>query len=101
MQGISNPDKFLCLSPAPMKGSDFCMHSATKLKCKFAEIGVVHSGIKKTGMYFIDFRWDENYCNSLHRYKDYPKTHALLQYAQTMNFIAIIKCSPKWYCDGM
>ena len=38
---------------------------------------MVHSGIKMTGRYFIDFGWDENYCNSLHKYKDYPNTQSL------------------------
>ena len=58
------------------------MHSATKFKCNFAVIGVVHSGIKMTGSYFNEFRLDEKCCNSLHKYKDYPKTHHLPQYAQ-------------------
>ena len=74
---------------------------ATKFKCNFAVIGVVHSGIKMTGRYFIDFIWDENCCNSLNEYKNYPKTHLLPQYAQMINFIPIKKWSPKWYCDGV
>ena len=83
-----------------MNGSDFSMHSATKFKCNFVVIDVVHSGIKMTGSYFSEFRWDENYCNSLQKYKDYPKTHPLPQYAQMINFIPITQCSPKWYCDA-
>ena len=82
MRGIGNPDEFRSLFPAPMKGSDFSMHSVTKFKCNFAVIGMVHSGIKMTGSYFSEFRWDEKCCNSLHKYKDYPKTHPLPQYAQ-------------------
>ena len=39
-----------------MKGSDFSMHSATKFKCNFVVIDVVHSGIKMTGSYFSEFR---------------------------------------------
>ena len=82
------------------EGSDFSMHSATKFKCNFVVIDVVHSGIKMTGSYFSEFRWDEKCCNSLHEYKDYSKTHPLPQYAQMINFIPITKCSPKWYCDA-
>ena len=78
------------------EGSDFSMHSATKFKCNFVVIDVVHSGIKMTGSYFSEFRWDEKCCNSLHEYKDYSKTHPLPQYAQMINFIPITKCSPKW-----
>ena len=73
------------------------MHSGTKFECNFAVIGVVHSGITMIGSYFSAFRWDENCCNSLHKYKDYPKTHPLPQYAQIINFILITKCSSKWY----
>ena len=76
------------------------MHSATKFKCNFVVIDVVHSGIKMTGSYFSEFRWDEKCCNSLHEYKDYSKTHPLPQYAQVINFIPITQCSPKWYCDA-
>ena len=47
-EGSVCPDEFRCLSPAPMKGSDFSMHSATKFKCNFAVIGMVHLGIKMT-----------------------------------------------------
>ena len=76
MRGFSNQNKFRCLSSAPtMLGSDFFMHSATKVKCNSAVISVVHSEIKMTTMYFIDFRWYENCCNSLHKYKYYPKTN--------------------------
>ena len=82
------------------EGSDFSMHSATKFKCNFVVIDVVHSGIKMTGSYFSEFRWDEKCCNSLHEYKDYSKTHPLPQYAQMINFIPITKCSPKWWCDA-
>ena len=56
MRGIGNPDEFRSLSPAPMKRSDFSMHSVTKFKCNFAVIGMVHSGIKMTGSYFSEFR---------------------------------------------
>ena len=56
MRGIGNPDEFRSLSPAPMKGSDFSMHSVTKFKCNFAVIGMVHSGIQVTGSYFSEFR---------------------------------------------
>ena len=56
MRGIGNPDEFRSLSPAPMKGSDFAVHSATKFKCNFVIIGVVHSGIKMSGSYFSEFR---------------------------------------------
>ena len=38
------------------EGSDFSMHSATKFKCNFVVIDVVHSGIKMTGSYFSEFR---------------------------------------------
>ena len=82
------------------EGSDFSMHSATKFKCNYVVIDVVHSGIKMTGSYFSEFRWDEKCCNSLHEYKDYSKTHPLPQYAQMINFIPITQCSPKWYCDA-
>ena len=82
------------------EGSDFSMHSATKFKCNFVVIDVVHSGIKMTGSYFSEFRWDEKCCNSLHEYKDYSNTHPLPQYAQMINFIPITQCSPKWYCDA-
>ena len=51
-----------------MKGGDFSMDSATKFKCNCAVLGVVPSGIKMTGIYFIDFRWDENCCNSLYTF---------------------------------
>ena len=67
------------------EGSDFSMHSATKFKCNFVVIDVVHSGIKMTGSYFSEFRWDEKCCNSLHEYKDYSKTHPLPQYAQMVS----------------
>ena len=56
MRGIGNPDEFHSSSPAPMKGSDFSMHSATKFKCNLAVIGLVHSGIKMAGSYFSEFR---------------------------------------------
>ena len=82
------------------EGSAFSMHSATQFKCNFVVIDVVHSGIKMTGSYFSEFRWDEKCCNSLHEYKDYSKTHPLPQYVQMINFIPITKCSPKWYCDA-
>ena len=82
------------------EGSGFSMHSATKFKCNYVVIDVVHSGIKMTGSYFSEFRWDEKCCNSLHEYKDYSKTHPLPQYAQMINFIPITQCSPKWYCDA-
>ena len=82
------------------EGSAFSMHSATKFKCNFVVIDVVHSGIKMTGSYFSEFRWDEKCCNSLHEYKDYSKTHPLPQYVQMINFIPITQCSPKWYCDA-
>ena len=85
---------------ASMEGSDFSMHSATKFKCNFVVIDVVHSGIKMTGSYFSEFRWNEKCCNSLHEYKDYSKTHPLPQYAQMMTFVPITQCSPKWYCDA-
>ena len=85
---------------ASMKGSGFSMHSATKFKCNFVVIDVVHSGIKMTGSYFSEFRWDEKCFNSLHKYKDYPKTHPLPQYAQMINFVPVTQCSPKWYCDA-
>ena len=71
------------------------MHSATKFKCNFAVIGVVHSEIKTTGGYLSKFRGDENCFNSLHKYKDYPKTYPLPQYAQIINFIDI-----KEFCSG-
>ena len=60
MRGIGNPDEFCCLSPAPMKGNDFSMHSAIKFKCNFAVIGVVYAEIQMIGRNFIDFRLDEN-----------------------------------------
>ena len=82
------------------EGSDFSMHSATKFKCNFVVIDVVHSGIKMTGSCFCEFRWDEKCCYSLHKYKDYLKTHPFPQYAQMINFIPITQCSPKWYCDA-
>ena len=82
------------------EGSAFSMHSATKFKCNFVVIDVVHSGIKMTGSYFSECRWDEKCCNSLHEYKDYSKTHPLPQYVQMINFIPITQCSPKWYCDA-
>ena len=82
------------------EGSAFSMHPATKFKCNFVVIGVVHSGIKMTGSYLSEFRWDEKCCNSLHEYKDYSKTHPLPQYAQMINFIPNTQCSPKWYCDA-
>ena len=74
------------------------LHSATKFKCNFAVIDVVHSGIKMGGTYFIDFRWDENCCNSLHRYKDYPKTHPLPQDAQMINCI-FLHSATKFKCN--
>ena len=37
-------------------GGGVSMHSATKFKCNFAVIGVVHSGIKMTGSYFSEFK---------------------------------------------
>ena len=43
----------------------------------------------------------KNCCISLHKYKYYPKTHPLPQYAQMIIVILITKCSPKWYCDGV
>ena len=89
MRSIGNPEEFHCLSPAPMKESDFSMHSVSKFKCNFAVIGVVHSGINMTRTYFREFRWDENCCSSLHKYKDYTKTHPLPQYAHMINFIPI------------
>ena len=101
MRGFGNLDEFCCLSPALMKGSDFSTPSATKFKCNFVVIGVVHSGVKMTGSYFSEFRWDENCCISLYKYKYYPKIHPLPQYAEIINFILITKCSPKWYCDGV
>ena len=70
MRGFSKLDEFRCLSPARMKVGDFSMHSDTKYKCNFAVIGVVHSGIKMNERYLSEFRWDENCCNSLHKYKD-------------------------------
>ena len=82
------------------EGSDFSMRSDTKFKCNFVVNDVVHSGIKMTGSYFSEFRWDKKCCYSLHKYKDYPKTHPLPQYAQMINFIPITQCSPKWYCDA-
>ena len=82
------------------EGSAFSMHSAIEFKCNFVVIDVVHSGIKMTGSYFSEFRWNEKCCNSLHEYKDYSKTHPLPQYVQMINFIPITQCSPKWYCDA-
>ena len=61
------------------EGSAFSMHSAIEFKCNFVVIDVVHSGIKMTGSYFSEFRWNEKCCNSLHEYKDYSKTHPLPQ----------------------
>ena len=84
----------------PITVARFWNISATKFKCNFVVIDVVHSGIKMTGSYFSEFRWDEKCCNSLHRYKDYRKTHPLPQYALMINFIPITQCSPKWYCDA-
>ena len=55
--------------------------------------GVIFLCIQMTGSYFSELRWDDNCCNSLHEYKDYPKTHPL-QYAQMINFILITKGSP-------
>ena len=88
MRGFGNPE-FRCLSPAPMKGSDFIMPSAAKFKCNFVVISVVHSSVKMTGSYFSEFRWDENCCISLHEYKDYLKTHPLPQYAQMINLSSL------------
>ena len=82
------------------EGSAFSMHSAIEFECNFVVIDVVHSGIKMTGSYFSEFRWNEKCCNSLHEYKDYLKTHPLPQYVQMINFIPITQCSPKWYCDA-
>ena len=108
MHGLARADQGSVKAPCQYRlamgsineGSDFSMHSATKFKCNFVVIDVVHSGIKMTGSYFSEFRWDEKCCNSLHEYKDYSKTHPLPQYAQMINFIPITKCSPKWYCDA-
>ena len=52
MQVIGNLDEFRCLAAAPMKGCDFFIQSATKFKCNFAVIGVVHSWIEMIGNYF-------------------------------------------------
>ena len=53
-------------------------------------LGVVHSGIKMIGRYFSESRLDEKCSNSLHKYKDYSKTHPLPQYAQ------MIKLDPQY-----
>ena len=53
MRGIGSPNEYRFLSPAPMKGGDFSMHSATKFKYNFAVIGVVLSGIWMAGSYLV------------------------------------------------
>ena len=88
-----------------MKGAGisrkFSMHSVTKFKCNFAVIGVVHSGIKMTGSYFVTLDKMKTVVIP-YKFKGYPKSHALQQYAQMMNLIIIVtKGSPKWYWDGV
>ena len=68
--------------PYSEEGGEFFMDSVTKFKCNFTVIGVVHLGIKMAGCYFSEFRWDENCCNRLNKYQDFPTTRPFPQYAQ-------------------